>query len=124
MICLPVTVELLSKLLHLPVWLSKILNVFIGGKPSRILVVPHLVKHMKDRGHPVVVLGMNDLEDVGFVRKVGATGALTDHCEVIKSSAEWGELVRIWERENVEAGVGVGVEDVGIVIDGEQKGLI
>jgi|TARA_B110000971_G_C19643200_1_gene334394 hypothetical protein len=47
---------------------------------------------MKDRGFPCVVLGMNGVDDIAFVKKVAATGALTDHCDTIKKSPEWHRL--------------------------------
>ena len=43
-ICFPVTAELLHRLVKLPMPLAKVLNFFFGGHPSKILVVPKLIK--------------------------------------------------------------------------------
>jgi len=114
-ICLRVDTDLLHRLVKIPRPIAACLNFFVGGKPSKILVVPNLIRHMKARGFPCVVLGMNEVEDIHFVKTVMATGALTDHCKTIKQSHEWAEMVNLWAKEAGRQDYeGIGAKDVNI----------
>ena len=72
----------------LPMWLCHVLNMFLGGKPSAFFNVPKLVAHLKSRGYPTWVLGVKDEQEVDFVKSVGASGALSDLPEWLKTTFE------------------------------------
>ena len=80
--CFDITAEAIKDDLPcIPLALCRVLNSLLGGKPSNpsnFFHVPKLVRHLRGRGMPVWVLGVNDEDHVDFVKRVGATGAITD----------------------------------------------
>ena len=102
---------------------SKAANIKIVAKRQTLKSSRAAITVRRNRG------AFNDYTNdiCSFLKKVRATGALTDHCETIKNSNEWQEMQEIWkkemasksarwsERDNDTEGVGVG--DVGINID-------
>jgi glycerophosphoryl diester phosphodiesterase len=112
LVCFEINATVIRNLLGLPRCLCWFLNLFLGGNPSTVLIVPKMVKHLHDRGMGVCVLGMNDVACVDFVRKVGADCALTDHAGEISKSREWKELCDVWKDGER------GVEESDVLVEG------
>jgi glycerophosphoryl diester phosphodiesterase len=61
-----------------PVWLHHLLAKIVAGKPPSILIAPTLFSHLRSRGIPVWVLGVNSVDIFQVAVKSGATAVLTD----------------------------------------------
>jgi glycerophosphoryl diester phosphodiesterase len=88
----------------LPMWACRLLNVFVGGKPSKAFVAPKLVDHMAKRGCPCWLLGVNEQIDIDVVPRLHASGMLTDRPGWLKEKVVGGQVS------------GIGVEDVKLLV--------
>mmetsp|Transcript_37877 Transcript_37877/g.70568 ORF Transcript_37877/g.70568 Transcript_37877/m.70568 type:complete len:156 (+) Transcript_37877:181-648(+) len=62
-----------------PGWVHKVLAFLLRGTPPSLLLTPVLFEHLKRRGIPVWVLGVNTVEHLKLAEHLGATGVLSDH---------------------------------------------
>jgi lysophospholipase D len=63
---------------HLPDWVCHILAFLAGGEPAPFFLCEPLIRHLKLRGIPVQVLGVNSHEALQAAKQVGVTAVLTD----------------------------------------------
>lgn len=67
-----------NNLKNFPDWLCHILALLAGGEPAPFFLCQPMIKHLKSRGIPVQVLGVNSHEALLAAKQAGVSTVLTD----------------------------------------------
>jgi glycerophosphoryl diester phosphodiesterase len=108
-----ITAEVIKEELDaMPMWLCRLLNVFVGGKPSKAFMCPNVVDHLADRACPCWLLGVNEEVDVPIIPKLHASGCLTDRPGWLKEKMGKGGGLGFGGQLDGEAAAAVDASDV------------